>query len=58
MIKHFFQDMSKFEDPWFTYSHLYKQFADILQDGMVMCELGSWKGQSASLIATELKKRK
>ena len=55
MIKHFFQDMSKFEDPWFTYNPLYKQFADILQDGMVMTELGSWKGQSASLIATELK---
>ena len=54
MIEHFYTD-KRFEDNWFTYPHLYKKFSDILQDGMIMVELGSWKGQSAALIATELK---
>ena len=53
-MEHFYTD-KRFEDNWFTYPHLYKKFAELLQDGMIMVELGSWKGQSAALIATELK---
>ena len=57
MIEHFYTD-KRFEDNWFTYPHLYKQFADQLKDHQIMVELGSWKGQSAALIATELKNQK
>jgi len=45
-MDHFFAD-ERFEDHYFTYPSLYKQFADQIQDGGTIVELGSWKGQSA-----------
>lgn len=53
-MQHFFQD-KRFENNWFTYPHLYKQFADKLTGNEIMVELGSWKGQSAAYMACELK---
>lgn len=55
-MEHFFHD-KRFEEPYFTYPSLYKQFADQIPDGGTIVELGSWKGQSASFMCVELKKQ-
>lgn len=55
-MNHFFAD-SRFEEPYFTYPELYRQFAEQIQDGGTIVELGSWKGQSASCMCVELKRR-
>ena len=56
-MEHFFHDTQRFEEPYFTYPSLYKQFADQIPDGGTIVELGSWKGQSASFMCVELKRQ-
>ena len=52
-MDHFFQS-ERFEDSYCTYPNLYQQFARQIQDGGTIVELGSWKGQSASVMCVEL----
>lgn len=53
-MEHFYNDKTKFPENWFTFPKLYSSFINELNNKDIMIEIGSYKGQSAVYMATEI----
>jgi predicted O-methyltransferase YrrM len=52
-MKHFYQN-EQFEENWFSFASIYKDFVSIMKDDSIFVEVGSWKGRSAAYMAVEI----
>jgi hypothetical protein len=41
-------------DGWFAFENIYREVAELLEDGDHIVEIGAWKGKSASFMAVEI----
>lgn len=49
-MEHIFDNISG----WFAFENVYKEVAELLEDGDHIVEIGAWKGKSASFMAVEI----
>lgn len=49
-MEHFYQNIPG----WFSYEYIYKEVVDMVEDGDIIVEIGSYKGKSAAYMAVEL----
>lgn len=49
-MNHFYQDIQG----WFSYEYIYKEVVDMIEDGDIVVEIGSFKGKSSAYMAVEI----